>query len=168
MIHVCSLAHLHATLDESGARSIITLLRLSDQVQRPSNISPQNHLVLEVDDINAPTDGYTAPADEHIEQLLEFVGRWDRAAPMVIHCFAGISRSTAGAFVAACALNPTRDEIQIAWEIRRASRAAQPNFRIVTIADRLLRRDGRMMRAIETIGPGDLAAEGNPFWLDLE
>jgi predicted protein tyrosine phosphatase len=58
--------------------------------------------------------------------------------------------------------------MQIAWEIRRASRTAQPNFRIVTIADRLLRRDGRMMRAIETIGPGDLAAEGDPFWLDLE
>jgi predicted protein tyrosine phosphatase len=168
MIHVCSLARLHATLDESGARSIVTLLRLSDQVQRPSHISPRNHLVLAVDDINVPIDGYTAPADEHIQRLLEFVGRWDRAAPMVIHCFAGISRSTAGAFVAACALNPTRDEMQIAWEIRRASRTAQPNFRIVTIADRLLRRDGRMMRAIETIGPGDLAAEGDPFWLDLE
>ena len=45
--------------------------------------------------------------------------------------------------------------MQIAWDIRRASRTAQPNARIVSIADRLLKRDGRMVRAIETIGPGD-------------
>src|SRR6266540_5736883 len=31
--------------------------------------------------------------------------RLDRAKPMVVHCYAGISRSTAGAYVAACALN---------------------------------------------------------------
>ena len=56
---------------------------------------------------------------------------------------------------------------QIAWDIRRASRTAQPNARIVTIADRLLERDGRMVHAIETIGPGDLAIEGHPFRLDI-
>jgi predicted protein tyrosine phosphatase len=86
---------------------------------------------------------------------------------MVVHCFAGISRSTAGAYVAACALNPERDELQIAWEIRRASRTAQPNSRIVSIADRLLKRDGRMVHAIEAIGPGELATEGHPFRLDI-
>ena len=37
----------------------------------------------------------------------------------------------------------------------RASRTAQPNARIVSIADRLLKRDGRMVRAIEAIGVAD-------------
>ena len=69
--------------------------------------------------------------------------------------------------MAACALNPERDELEIAWEVRRASRTAQPNARIVTIADRLLKRDGRMVRAIETIGPGHAAMEGDPFRLDI-
>ena len=104
-------------------------------------------------------------ADRH---LIDFVGHWDRAAPMVVHCYAGISRSTAGAFVTACALNPNRDELQIAQAIRRASRTAQPNARIVSIADRLLKREGRMMRAVETIGPGHAATEGDPFRLDIE
>ena len=113
-------------------------------------------------------DGYTVPAEEHVERLIAFAGAWDRAAPMVVHCYAGISRSTAGAFVAACALNPQRDEADIAWALRRASRTAQPNARIVSVADRLLKRDGRMIRAIETIGPGDLASEGRPFRLDLD
>jgi predicted protein tyrosine phosphatase len=167
MIHVCSLARLHATVDETGARHVVTILKHSDRVVLPGHIAPQNHLVLSVDDIASPMDGFVAPGHEHVERLIEFVGHWDRTAPMVVHCFAGISRSTAGAYVAACALNPDRDELQIAWTIRRASRTAQPNARIVSIADRVLKRKGRMVRAIETIGPGDAAMEGHPFRLDL-
>ncbi len=167
MIHVCSLSRLYATVDETGARHIVTLLRLTDRVERPAHILPDNHLVLSVDDISAPIEGYTCPGDEHVAQLIDFVGRWDRMAPMVIHCFAGISRSTAGAYVATCALNPQRNEQQIAWEIRRASRTAQPNARIVSIADRLLKRDGRMVRAIQAIGSGDGATEGHPFRLEI-
>jgi predicted protein tyrosine phosphatase len=167
MIHVCSLARLHATVDKTGARHIVTLLRLTDRVERPRHIAPENHLVLSIDDISMPMDGLTLPGEEHVERLIGFAGAWDRAAPMVVHCYAGISRSTAGAYVAACALNPGRDELEIAWELRRASRTAQPNARIVDIADRLLKRDGRMVRAIETIGPGDAAMEGVPFRLDV-
>lgn len=167
MIHVCSLARLHATVDETKARHIVTLLRVTDRVQRPDHIHPDNHLILAIDDIATPMDGMTIPAQEHVERLIEFAGQWDRAAPMVVHCFAGISRSTAAAFTAACALNPERDEREIAWEIRRASRTAQPNARIISIADRLLKRDGRMVRAVETIGPGHFAEEGVPFRLNI-
>jgi len=167
MIHVCSLARLHATVDETGARHIVTLLRLVHRVERPVHIAPENHLVLSVDDIATPMEGYACPDDEHVARLIDFVGGWDRSTPMVVHCFAGISRSTAGAYVAACALNPQRDEDEIAQAIRRASATAQPNARIVTIADRLLRREGRMIRAIEAIGPGAAAMEGDPFRLDI-
>jgi predicted protein tyrosine phosphatase len=168
MIHVCSLARLYSTVDETGARHIVTLLRLTDRVTRPSHIVAENHLILAVDDITAPADGYNVPGEEHVTRLIDFVGDWDRAAPMVVHCFAGISRSSAAAFVAACALNPHRDEMQIARDIRRASRTATPNARIVSIADRLLERGGRMVKAVETIGPGQPAEEGVPFRLDIE
>ena len=168
MIHVCSLARLHQTVEETGARHVVTLLRNTDQVLLPRSIVRDNHLILSMDDITAPMDGYSAPAGEHVSQLIDFVKRWDRAAPMVVHCFAGISRSTAGAFVAACALNPRRDETQIAWAIRQASPTAQPNARIVSIADTLLERKGRMVRAIEVIGSGASAYEGDPFRLEIE
>jgi predicted protein tyrosine phosphatase len=168
MIHVCSLARLHATVDETKARHIVTLLRLTDRVTRPSHIAAENHLVLAVDDIAAPIEGYTVPAQEHVERLIEFVGQWDRAAPMVVHCYAGISRSTAAAYTAACVLNPERSELEIAQAIRDASRTAQPNAAIVSIADRLLKRDGRMIRAVEAIGPAQFAEEGVPFRLDLK
>ncbi len=80
-----------------------------------------------MDDICEVMDGYVVPCDEHVTRLIDFVRAWDRAKPMVVHCFAGISRSTAGAFVAACTLNPNRDERAIAQELRRASATATPN-----------------------------------------
>jgi predicted protein tyrosine phosphatase len=168
MIHVCSLARLHATVDDTGASHIVTLLRLTDRARRPDHIAPENHLVLGLDDIAEAIDGQILPADEHVERLLAFTAQWDRKAPMVVHCFAGISRSTAAAFTAACAINPNRDEMQIARAIRDASPTAMPNVRIVAIADRMLGRGGRMVRAVETIGPGQAATEGHPFRLDLE
>ncbi len=67
-----------------------------------------------MDDINETLDGYVVPADDHVTKLLTFVRGWDRANPLVVHCYAGISRSTAGALVAACALNPHRNELAIA------------------------------------------------------
>jgi predicted protein tyrosine phosphatase len=168
MIHVCSLARLHATVKETGALHVVTLLKDTDRVERPMSIAPANHLILGMDDISTPMDGYIIPADEHVTRLIEFVRGWDRAKPMVVHCFAGISRSTAGAYVAACALNPRRDEMAIAHELRRLSATATPNIRIVTLADRMLGRDGRMVAAIDAIGRGEMAYEGVPFRLDLE
>src|SRR6185437_5172056 len=126
MIHVCSLARLHETVDRTGASHVVTCLRRSEQAQLEGRIARQNHLVLNMDDIAAPLEGYTVPADEHVMRLIDFVAGWDRSAPLVVHCFAGISRSSASAYVAACALNPKRDEMQIAQDLRRVSRTATP------------------------------------------
>jgi predicted protein tyrosine phosphatase len=168
MIHVCSLARLHDTVAQTGASHIVTLLRLIDRVERPPSVAPGNHLILGMDDITMPMDGFTHPAEEHVHDLVEFVQRWDRRAPLVMHCYAGISRSTAGAFITACTLNPDRDEAAIAQSIRRSSATAMPNAMLVGHADRILGRRGRMIAAVAAIGPGTFAQEGKPFRLGLE
>ena len=168
MIHVCSLSLLHRTVEETGARHVVTLLRDLHLVTRPECIAEDRHLLLGMDDIPEPADGYVAPGEEHVARLIAFARGWDRAAPLVVHCFAGISRSTAGAFVTACALNPGRAESQIAEELRRRSHTASPNRRIVSIADDLLGRNGRMVDAVAAIGAGVPAVEAVPFRLELE
>jgi len=168
MIHVCPLARLAETVEDTGARHVVSLIGDETRLERPTSIAPENHLWLRLHDISSPLDGYIMPGEEHIADLLDFVRDWDRQAPLVVHCFAGISRSTASAYASVCALNPHRDETSIAQALRRASPTATPNIRIVSLADRLLGRDGRMIAAIETIGRGALAAEAAPFRLELD
>ena len=168
MIHVCSLARLQETVDDSGARHLVSLLGDEFRVERPRGIAAANHLRLRLHDICSPLDGYTLPDAEHVADLLHFVRGWDRRAPLVVHCFAGISRSTASAYVSVCALSPHRDEASIAQALRRASPTATPNMRIVSLADRLLGRQGRMVGAVEAIGRGTTAEDAMPFRLALE
>src|SRR6266852_2846463 len=168
MIHVCSLAALPETVKATGASHILTVMANVDQVQRPESVLEANHLKVQVDDITEEIEGFVAPCDTHIEQVLNFVRGWDRAAPLVVHCYAGISRSTASAFAAACLLNPHRDEISIARQIRAASPIASPNRLIVSLADKALGREGRMLRALDEMGPSSMLVEGRPFRIDLE
>jgi predicted protein tyrosine phosphatase len=167
MIHVCSLARLHETIVTTGARHVISLLAHDANLRRPATIAAENHLWLQVDDISVPQDGFVAAQVEHVEQLITFVQRWPRESALVIHCYAGVSRSSAAAFVAACALSPESDEQAIAIALRRASPTATPNIRIVAIADQLLARQCRMVTAVQAIGAGVVAAQAEPFRLDL-
>jgi predicted protein tyrosine phosphatase len=167
MIHVCSLALLNKTIETTGAQHVVTLLGAADQVPLPSNIKRGNYLRLYVHDIVDPTPGQVHPEIEHVERLVEFVQGWKQETPLVIHCWAGISRSTAAAFTTVCALNPTRDEHDIAQAIRTASVTAQPNARIVRFADQVLGRNGRMIEAVKALSPSVPAEQAEPFRLDL-
>ena len=166
-LHVCSLALIAETVTRTGARSLVTLLSPGTEIERPIGIRPERHLYLAVSDIVEPAPGQVLPEAAHLDELLGFVQAWDRAQPMVIHCFAGVSRSTAAAYIAACALDPKRDEFAIARALRAASPTATPNARLVALADDRLGRGGRMSEAIAGIGRGQECFAGTPFALEL-
>src|SRR5579871_577341 len=166
-LHVCSLALIGETVAKTGARSLVTLLSPGTEVERPNGIRPERHLYLALSDIDDPMPGQILADASHLEELLGFVHAWDRAEPMVIHCFAGVSRSTAAAYIAACALNPSGDEFAIARTMRAASPTASPNPRLIALADEALGRRGRMNDAIAAIGRGEACYEGTPFTLEL-
>ncbi|MGJ0396569.1 MAG: tyrosine phosphatase family protein [Methylocystis sp.] len=166
-LYVCSLTKVVDTVRESGARSLVTILTAGASLVRPCEIAPERHLRIAVSDIDAPREGHILPGEEHINRLLAFLEEWDRSAPLVIHCYAGVSRSPAAAFVAACALTPRRSEMDIAHELRRVSPTATPNRRLVAIADDRLGRAGRMSAAIAAIGRGTDCYEGAPFALEF-
>jgi predicted protein tyrosine phosphatase len=167
-IHVCSLAKIEETVRETGARSMITLINPAYPVIRPDDIHVDRHLFLSMSDIIEPLDGHTLPDTQHVDELLGFINRWDQREPLLIHCFAGVSRSTAAAFITACALRPQREEASIARLIRERSPTATPNARLVALADTVLARGGRMSAAASAIGTGELCYEGVPFVLELD
>ncbi len=168
MLHVCSLSQLHETVEETGAGHVITLITEGTEVARPASVDPDRHLFLAMNDIAQPIDGMTLPGENHVTTLINYVSAWDRTEPIVIHCWAGISRSTAAAYTSMCLLHPGRDEYEMAHRLRRLSPTATPNPRIVALADKLLGRQGRMIDAIRQIGRGANAFEGKPFTFTLE
>jgi len=167
-ILVCPLSHATAlALDKKPSR-VVSLLDPESRFPKIDGYDHQRHLCVEVHDINEEVEGEDACCDLRMRRILDFVGAWDRQAPILIHCYAGISRSTATAFITACAHNPGADELEIARELRAASPSAWPNKRFVALADAQLGRDGRMSRAIDAIGDGhnwyDIG-EAQPFTL---
>jgi predicted protein tyrosine phosphatase len=128
----------------------------------------ERHLRLEIHDIETPIDGLDICCADRMNMILDFVGGWRREAPILIHCYAGLSRSTAAAFITACAHNPTAEEEKVALALREASPHASPNRHLVALADASLGRGGRMIRAIEGIGRGATwheVGENTPFTL---
>jgi predicted protein tyrosine phosphatase len=164
-LHVCPLSRLHETVAELKASHVVTLINTGSAVERPASVPQHRHLFIGMSDIVLPLDGHILPAPEHVDSLLTFVRAWDRESPLVFHCWAGISRSTAAAFITACALAPDRDEAEIARDLRAASPTATPNALLVSLADDMLGRRGRMRDAVQAIGRGQEAMEGAPFML---
>lgn len=134
---------------------LVTLLDPGHALEWPESIAPANWLRLSLHDIHFPTAGMMAPTQEAVQQLLAFAETWDQSAPMLIHCHAGISRSTASAYIIACALHPQIDEGAMAAQLREASPQAYPNRALIAHADTLLGRDGRMIAGIEAMSAQD-------------
>ena len=166
-LYVCPLSQLSRVVAETGAGALVSLLTPPQAPPRPMGIARENHLVLGLSDIVQAQDGHVLAAENHVAALLAFLGRWDHGRPLVLHCYAGVSRSPAAAFVAACALTQT-PEIAIARKLRSLSRSATPNRHIVALADAHLSREGRMIAAIDEIGRGADCFEGEIFCMETE
>lgn len=165
-ITVCGVGKLEETARQLNATHVLTIIRDHGHIPTPQGIAAANHLRIDVNDITEPGEGMVHPLPEHIEQVLAFARDWQHRSPMIIHCFAGISRSTASAYTSLCALNPDVPEALIARRLRRASPTATPNKLIISIADDILGRKGRMVDAIAAIGVGEPAMEAVPFHLE--
>jgi predicted protein tyrosine phosphatase len=165
MIIVCGLNAAQGQIDLHGAKQVISILGPETPHRDFAGIDSARHLRLTFNDINAVTPGLIAPQVGDATRLVNFIREWDRAQPMLIHCWAGISRSTASAFTALCVLRPQADEMELAQELRGASPSATPNLLITSKVDQLLERQGRMLKAVQAIGRGADAFEGKPFIL---
>ena len=165
MIWVTPLSQLKQTMQDARPRYIVSLASVGSEPVKPEGVAAENYLSLSMHDIAEPREGYVAPSIDHVARILEFGRRWNGQGALVIHCYAGISRSTAAAYVIAATLQPQREEAELAAQLRRQSPSATPNPLVVAHADHLLGRQGRMVKAIREIGRGADAYEGSPFCL---
>ena len=172
-IVVCPLSKVTEMIDTYTPECIVSLLDPEFTFPEVGPKYVNRHLQLSFHDIHVPTEAQVIPPAKHIDDLLNFVAAWKRIAPILIHCRAGIGRSTATAFITACLHNPYTDELDIAATLRRVSPLARPNETLIGLADHAMGRSGRMSKAIADTGR-DLpwifgtVDEGEPFEMPSE
>ncbi len=142
---------------------VVSLLGSDNQHPLLPMLEAGRHLRLTLNDLAAPVAGMVTPGAEHVLKLMDFVREWDRQGNMLIHCWAGISRSTASAYIAKCMYEPEGDEEKLAAQLRDLSPMATPNPMLVAHGDNIMGRGGRMIAAIADIGRGSYAFEGQVF-----
>ena len=166
-IYVCAKSQVPDAARRLRPSHLITLLDPADEMPTPDEVPGHRHLKLGMHDISAARADFIAPDEAHVRELIAFARGWDRNQPMLIHCWAGISRSTASAFAIACMLNEPGREGDVARLLRASAAHAQPNTRIVAIADALLGRNGNMVDAVDAMGSGNVVFEGKLFALPV-
>ncbi|MGE0740917.1 MAG: tyrosine phosphatase family protein [Hyphomonadaceae bacterium] len=169
-IMVCPLSRAPQLTRDHKPSHVVSLLDPDTPFPNLAGYGADRHLRMPIHDIEAEADGLDALCDKRMRTILDFVSGWGRATPILIHCYAGISRSTATAYITACVHNPQMDEEEIALALRSSSSTASPNRRFIALADAELGRNGRMSRAIEKIGRGGNwyeIGEAQPFTLKL-
>jgi predicted protein tyrosine phosphatase len=159
-ILVTPLSSLEDALKSQNPSHIVSLLSPEHMIATPDGFPAARHLKLGLNDITDPNAGPNPPGRAHIDQLLEFSRDWDAKAPLVIHCWAGISRSMASAFAVLCDRLGADREVEIAIAIRRRAPHACPNRLLVAHADDALGRGGRMLMALKVMGQPLQVEEG--------
>ena len=116
----------------------------------PSSFKRENWLFLEMDDV-INEDAEAAPQKEQVQRLLEWSAKLPSNAHLVVHCFAGISRSTAAALaIKTQELGVDRVPDAINWLLDERPQAC-PNPVITKFADELLGANGELHSAAEEV-----------------
>lgn len=162
MIHVCSILDVHDFAARLAPHRLVSIIAPDEQPPTPPGLAADTHLRISCHDIVAPTPLEIVPDHRHVKQLIAFAGQWDPDTPMLIHCQAGISRSTAAALVAYAVHFPDTIE-RAAAHLRRTGPHAQPNPLIVALGDELLGLEGRLVAAADAMGLPALVSEAGPI-----
>jgi len=118
------------------------------------SFDPHRRLELRFHDAIVPEPGITLPAAEDVARLLAFGHEAMAAQPhahLLIHCHAGISRSTAAAALLLTQADPTRPADETLAHIARLRPRVWPNLRLIELGDAALARRGEIVAAVAAL-----------------
>ncbi len=168
MIYICGLQTVVAGAERVKPRHLISLTDPGTPAPVVPGLEHKQHLKLTFHDIDVPRPDSIAPQKEHIEQIIAFATDWDRQHPLLVHCHAGVSRSTAAAIIVQ-ALTAEGRERDVAHLLRARAPHANPNRRMIALADELLDRNGQLIEAVAAMGPPTAVAKEGclvELWLE--
>jgi predicted protein tyrosine phosphatase len=145
--YVCGLSELRDAPLAKAAR-IVSILDPGTKIPvELGGFSAKTLTLMFHDIVEVGANDEVLPEHSHIEAILDF----DRAAiasdRLVVHCHAGVSRSTAS-FVALLAQRRPKREAVLLAELRSIRPCSWPNSRIIALADDILGTCGSLMREL--------------------
>lgn len=168
MILVTPLSAVEESIRRYAPSHMITLLSPEHMIDTPVGLEPDRHLRVGMNDVAETWEAECAPCVAHVNSIIEFGRSWSGERPMLIHCWAGVSRSMATAYTLLCDKVGPGAELEVARAMRARAPHAFPNPLIVRLADEALGRGGRMVSAVQAIGRGTIVAEGSCVELPLK
>lgn len=136
-------------LKRRGFAGVITIedphARAARQLRFHSDPHPAQ-LVLQFEDLDAEREGIRTPLTSDVAQALDFARTV--GGPLLIHCFAGVSRSTAIALSIIASRHPAGAERQALEALLAIAPQAVPNLLVIRHADDLLRRQGTLFETV--------------------
>lgn len=151
LLTICGLEE----LESHSARGVTHVLSIIDPGWAEPEVfgryDPHRRTTFRFHDAIEPEPHLVLPQREDVEAILDFGRDLDDAAGgeghLLVHCHMGISRSSAAMTMLLAQAHPEEDENDIADRIRAIRPIAWPNLRMLTFADELLERDGRLVAA---------------------
>jgi predicted protein tyrosine phosphatase len=122
-------------LQRKNVTHVVSILGVSDKLPWPSAGSRQI-LQLTFDDVIYTSGSFVAARREEISDLIEFSRQWNGSGTLLVHCRAAVSRSAAGAMIAAGALAGS-DYAGLVTEVATARSYFRPNETMLRHADDL-------------------------------
>ena len=150
-VHVCSL-HQVREIDVSTYDGIITIEDTT--IREPFRVQTDEpkQLILRFDDINEPIDDYVIPQMSHIKRALDFADKIEDGS-LLVHCHAGISRSSAIALAVIAKRLGSGKEEEAIKTLEDINPNCRPNNSMVEMTDELLERDGKLYdKVFEVLG----------------
>jgi predicted protein tyrosine phosphatase len=114
-----------------------------------SGFDINRRLRLRFHDVIESQPGWIAPEKWDVELLLAFSRGLaaSEEAHLLVHCHAGVSRSTAAAILVMAQTCPDRPAAVVLGEVVRLRPRAWPNLRILELGDEILGRRGEIVEA---------------------
>jgi predicted protein tyrosine phosphatase len=86
-----------------------------------------------------------APSLRDVKRILDFTSQITKKAKVLVHCRAGVSRSTATAYAILCQHTDPGLEMENLLHVETLRDLVMPNRLIIELADKVLNRQGAML-----------------------
>ena len=135
---------------EFRPRFVLSIMGPASKFSLPQIASVEDHETVWVHDITSDDiefeQPYVPPSLDHVKAIVDLASCWGSSGPVLIHCMAGVSRSSAAGLIYLATLNPSKCDQAASW-LRSAGPWLSPNPLMIRLGDQVLNLEGRLIKA---------------------